>query len=143
VSASAGFADTSDAPAPPGELRRHVAALLNGYQPGLALPGAFFNDDTLYAAELEYLFGRHWLFVASEPEIPEGGDYRTYQIGPWPIFLLRRDDGEIVAFHNTCRHRGSRILQQDAGIAAATLICPYHRWSYDLDGRGLPACGFR
>ena len=57
---------------------------------------------------------RHWLFLASEPEIPEGGDYRTYQIGPWPIFVLRRDDGSIAAFHNTCRHRGSRILQQDS-----------------------------
>jgi Rieske 2Fe-2S family protein len=140
VNASASVPEAGGTPAPPPQLRRHVAALLNRYQPGLALPGAFFNDDALYAAELEYIFGRHWLFVATEPEIPEGGDYRTYQIGPWPIFLLRGDDGEIVAFHNTCRHRGSRILQQDAGIAGATLICPYHRWSYDLAGRVL-GCG--
>jgi Rieske 2Fe-2S family protein len=106
----------------------------------LALPGAFFTDETLYAADLEYIFGRHWLFVASEAEIPEGGDYRTFQIGPWPIFILRRDDGSIAAFHNTCRHRGSRILQQDSGIAGATLQCPYHRWSYDLGGRVI-GCG--
>jgi glycine betaine catabolism A len=122
------------------ELRRHVAELLGGYRAGFALPGAFFNDERLYAAELEYLFGRHWLFVAAAAELPEGGDYRTYQIGPWPIFVLRRDDGEIVAFHNTCRHRGSRILQQESGIAATTLICPYHRWSYDLNGR-VVSCG--
>jgi Rieske 2Fe-2S family protein len=124
----------------PEALRRHVAALLGTYRPGFALPGAFFGDDTLYAAEMEYLYGRHWLFVASEPEIPEGGDYRTFQIGPWPIFILRRDDGSIAAFHNTCRHRGSRILQQDAGIAGATLQCPYHRWSYDLEGHVI-GCG--
>jgi Rieske 2Fe-2S family protein len=124
----------------PEPLRRHIAALLDTYRPGFALPGAFFNDDTLYAAEMEYLFGRHWLFVASDPEIPEGGDYRTFQIGPWPIFILRRDDGSIAAFHNTCRHRGSRILQQDSGIAGATLQCPYHRWSYDLDGHVI-GCG--
>ena len=124
----------------PEPLRRHIAALLGTYRPGFALPGAFFGDDTLYAAEMEYLFGRHWLFVASEPEIPEGGDYRTVQIGPWPIFILRRDDGSIAAFHNTCRHRGSRILQQDSGIAGATLQCPYHRWSYDLQGRVI-GCG--
>ncbi len=121
-------------------LRRHVAALLSGCRRGFALPGPLFTDETLYQAELEYLFGRHWLFVASEPEIPEGGDYRTYQIGPWPIFILRRDDGSIAAFHNTCRHRGSRILQQDSGIAGATLQCPYHRWTYDLDGKVL-GCG--
>jgi glycine betaine catabolism A len=126
-------------PAPEG-LRRHVGALLASSKPGLALPGAFFTDETLYAAELEYIFGRHWLFVASEAEVPEGGDYRTFQIGPWPIFIVRRDDGSIAAFHNTCRHRGSRILQQDTGIAGATLQCPYHRWSYDLDGRVI-GCG--
>ena len=128
------------APAVPDSLRRHVGALLATYRPGTALPGAFFADEALYAAEMEYLFGRHWLFIASEPEIPEGGDYRTFQIGPWPIFLLRRDDGTIAAFHNTCRHRGSRILQQEAGVAGATLMCPYHRWSYDLQGRVI-ACG--
>jgi len=56
----------------------------------------------------------------SEPEIPECGDYRTLQIGPWLIFILRRDDGSIAAFHNTCRHRGSRILQQDAAHSACS-----------------------
>ncbi len=127
-------------PPAPEALRRHVASLLAACEPGHALPGAFFTDDPLYQADLDYIFGRHWLFIASEPEIPEGGDYRTYQIGPWPIFLLRRDDGSIAAFHNTCRHRGSRILQQDSGIAGATLQCPYHRWSYDLDGKVL-GCG--
>ena len=131
---------SSRTPSAPETLRRHVAELLGTYRPGLALPGAFFTDDTLYAAEMEYLFGRHWLFVASEPELPECGDYRTYQIGPWPIFLLRRDDGSIAAFHNTCRHRGSRILQQPAGIAGATLQCPYHRWTYDMNGRVI-GCG--
>src|SRR5262249_32666490 len=86
----------------PEPLRRHIAALLDTYRPGFALPGAFFRDDTLYAAEMEYLFGCHWLFVASEPEIPEGGAYRTFQIGPGPIFILRRGHGAIAAFHNTC-----------------------------------------
>jgi glycine betaine catabolism A len=128
------------APGAPEGLRRHVAGLLATYRPGFALPGPFFADDTLYGAEMEYLFGRHWLFVASEPEIPEGGDYRTFQIGPWPIFILRRDDGSIAAFHNTCRHRGSRILQQGAGIAGALLQCPYHRWTYDMEGR-VVGCG--
>jgi Rieske 2Fe-2S family protein len=122
------------------KLREHVAALLAARQPGRALPGAFFTDEALYHAELDAIFARNWLFLASEPELPEGGDYRTYQVGPYPIFLLRRDDGSIGAFHNTCRHRGSRILQQDTGVAGATLMCPYHRWTYDLDG-GVINCG--
>jgi Rieske 2Fe-2S family protein len=121
-------------------LREHVGKLLASRRDGFALPGAFFSDDALYEAELEIIFARHWIFLASAAEIPEDGDYRTYQIGRYPVFLLRRDDGAIVAFHNTCRHRGSRILQQDAGIAGATLMCPYHRWTYDLDGHVI-GCG--
>jgi len=49
----------------PEGVRRHLGALLDSYRPGIALPGPFFSDDTLYAAEMEYLFGRHWLFLAS------------------------------------------------------------------------------
>src|SRR3982074_993613 len=99
---------TSRRAAPVAEpLRRHVASLLAQCKPGFALPGAFFTDELLYAAELEYIFGRHWLFVACEPEIPEGGDYRTFQIGSWPIFILRRDDGSLAAFPHNARPRRS------------------------------------
>ena len=118
----------------------YIASLLDSRRPGCALPGAFFSDERVYAADLEHIFARHWLFVASEPEIPEAGDYRTYQIGPYPIFILRQDDGSIAAFHNTCRHRGSRILQQDCGVVGSKIVCPYHRWGYDTAGRVVD-CG--
>src|ERR1700761_7324903 len=117
-----------------------IASLLDSRRLGYALPGAFFNDERVYAADLERIFARHWLFVASEPEIPEAGDYRAYQIGPFPIFILRQDDGSIAAFHNTCRHRGSRILQQDSGVVGAKIVGPFHRWGYDTAGRGVD-CG--
>jgi glycine betaine catabolism A len=117
-----------------------VGALLDSHRPGFALPGGFFTDDALYTAEMDSIFARHWLFVASEPEIPEGGDYRTFQIGPYPIFILRQDDGSIAAFHNTCRHRGARVLQQESGVVGSKLVCPYHRWSYDTAGRVI-GCG--
>jgi Rieske 2Fe-2S family protein len=113
----------------------HLASLLDARQRGYALPSAFFTDRRVFAADLERIFARHWLFVASEPEIPEAGDYRTLQIGSYPIFILRQDDGSIVGFHNTCRHRGSRILQQPAGVVGARIVCPYHRWAYDTTGR--------
>jgi Rieske 2Fe-2S family protein len=104
------------------------------------MPGDFFSDQRVFAADLEHIFARHWLFVATEPEIPEAGDYRTYQVGPYPIFILRLDDGSIAAFHNTCRHRGSRVLQQDAGVVGSRIVCPYHRWAYDTAGKVLD-CG--
>ena len=125
---------------PPKALRQHFAELLDSHRPGFALPGGFFTDDALYTAEMDAIFARHWLFVASDPEIPEGGDYRTFQIGPYPIFILRQDDGSIAAFHNTCRHRGARVLQQGSGVVGSKLVCPYHRWSYDTAGR-VVGCG--
>jgi glycine betaine catabolism A len=128
------------APPVPEATREHLAALLNSRRPGYALPGAFFRDERLYAADLEYIFARHWLFLATSAEIPEAGDYRTYQIGPYSIFILRQDDGSLSAFHNVCRHRGSRILQQQAGVIGARIVCPYHRWSYDCSGRVVD-CG--
>jgi len=118
----------------------YIASLLNSRRVGYGLPGGFFHDERVFAADLEYIFGRHWLFVASEPEIPEPGDYRTYQIGPYPIFLLRQDNGSIAAFHNTCRHRGSRVLQQEAGVIGTKIVCPYHRWTYDTTGTVID-CG--
>jgi Rieske 2Fe-2S family protein len=117
-----------------------LISLLDSRRSGYALPGAFFSDERVFAADLQHIFGRHWLFVASEPEIAQPGDYRTYQIGPYPIFILRQDDGSISAFHNTCRHRGSRILQQESGVVGAKVVCPYHRWSYDTQGRVVD-CG--
>ncbi|MGH8140279.1 MAG: aromatic ring-hydroxylating oxygenase subunit alpha [Steroidobacteraceae bacterium] len=117
-----------------------VDSLLAARRPGYALPATYFTDEAVYAAELDLIFGRHWLFLASEPEVPEAGDYRTYQIGRHPIFILRQDDGSIAAFHNTCRHRGSRILQQPAGVVGANLVCPYHRWTYDTAGKVIN-CG--
>src|SRR5204862_6731895 len=101
MSTSASVSPSRGAPRPtttaPEALRRHVAALLASTKPGLALPGAFFSDVTLYAAELEYIFGSHWLFVASESEILEGGDYRNFQIGPLPVFILWREYGSSTA----------------------------------------------
>jgi glycine betaine monooxygenase A len=121
-------------------MSNFIRSLFDSRRNGFALPGAFFNDERVFAADLEHIFARHWLFVASEPEIPEAGDYRTYQVGPYPIFILRQDDGSISAFHNTCRHRGSRILQQESGVVGSKVVCPYHRWSYDTLGRVVD-CG--
>ena len=99
--------------------RNYIAPSWTPARPGFALPSALFSDERVYAADLEHIFARHWLFVASEAEIPEPGDYKAYQIGAYPIFILRQDDGSIAAFHNTCRHRGSRILQQASGVVGS------------------------
>jgi Rieske 2Fe-2S family protein len=73
------------------------------------------------------------MFAGHDCEIAEAGQFFTLQIGAYPIMVVRGNDGTIRAFHNSCRHRGSRICTMDHG-KAKRLVCPYHQWSYDLDG---------
>jgi Rieske 2Fe-2S family protein len=102
--------------------------------PGTGLPREFYTDPDIFALDLEQIFHRDWLFVAHDAELPETGSYLTLQIGAYPVLLTRAADGIIRAFVNSCRHRGARVCPEGAG-KAAKLVCPYHQWTYHLDGR--------
>ena len=71
--------------------------------------------------------------MAAEAELPEPGDFVTVEVGPSSVIIVRDDDEEVRAFHNVCRHRGSRILDDDRG-SVGNLVCPYHHWTYGVDG---------
>jgi Rieske 2Fe-2S family protein len=105
-------------------------------QPGHTLQRKFYVDPAFYQLDLETLFYREWLFVGHDCEVRQSGDYFTLQVGDYPIVVVRGRDGAVRAFHNSCRHRGSRVCSADKG-SAVRLVCPYHNWSYDLDGRLL------
>lgn len=94
----------------------------------------FYTDPDIFALDLEEIFYQDWLFVAHECELPQTGSYLTLQIGTYPILLTRAADGVIRAFINSCRHRGARVCPDAAGTVAK-LVCPYHQWTYNLDGR--------
>ena len=101
---------------------------------GMGLTREFYTDAEIFALDLEQIFYKDWLFVAHSAELPEAGNYLTLQIGAYPILLTRAADGVIRAFINSCRHRGARVCPEAAG-KAAKLVCPYHQWTYHLDGR--------
>ncbi len=111
-------------------LSQHLAQR----QPDYSLPQAFYNDPALFKRDMQQIFYQHWLFVAHDVELPTAGDYLTQTIGDYNVIIVRSQDGAIRAFHNTCRHRGSRICQQHQGNSP-TLVCPYHQWTYDLTGK--------
>jgi glycine betaine catabolism A len=98
-----------------------------------SLPQAFYTDPELFRHDMAAIFHRHWICVGAEGEVRAPGQYITLSIGDSPIIVLRDQDGAVRAFHNTCRHRGSRILDAACGTAKG-LVCPYHRWTYRLDG---------
>jgi Rieske 2Fe-2S family protein len=127
---------------PLGERRKAMAdynkvrALMQSRKPSHPLPGAFYVDPDIYEADLDCIFYREWVFAGHTFELEKPGSYMTLQIGRYPIIVIRGRNGEIYALHNVCRHRGSLVCTQENG-RASRLVCPYHQWSYDLDGRLL------
>lgn len=111
-----------------------VLQALERRRSGFSLPGAFYSDPEIFALDMRAIFHRNWLFAGAACEIPHPGDYMTLSIGETPILVLRDAEGTLRGFFNSCRHRGARICDAEHGHSRA-LVCPYHRWTYKLDGR--------
>ena len=104
-----------------------------------SLPGWLYYDTEFFAAEKAAFLRQAPQVVCHESEIPNPGDWRTLEYLGEGVILIRGDDGEVRAFLNVCRHRGSRLVDGNGGCAKV-LTCPYHAWSYARDGRlvGVP-----
>ena len=100
---------------------------------------AFVSED-VFRLELDRIFHRLWVFLAHDSEIPDRGDYVVRSMGSVPVLVVRGADGELRALLNSCRHRGTKLCRGEAGNARR-FVCPYHGWSYALDG-GLVATGY-
>jgi Rieske 2Fe-2S family protein len=101
---------------------------------GWSLEAAFYRDPEIHAVELAATWRRRWLFVGHGCEIREPGAFFTLALERDELIIVRGRDGIARAFHNVCRHRGSRICLAEQG-RVHRLVCPYHAWTYDLDGR--------
>ena len=112
----------------------YVEALRQAYARGGPLEGAFYLSPEILNADVERVWRRHWLYAAHDCEIAKPGDWLTWQVGNDTIVLVRNHDNTVRAFHNTCRHRGARICEGERGHAKL-LVCPYHAWTYELDGK--------
>ena len=106
---------------------------------GMSLPGWLYHDPEFFEAEKKSFLRAAPQVVCHESEIAEPGEWRTLEYLGESVMVIRGDDGEVRAFSNVCRHRGSRIVDGEGGCAKV-LTCPYHAWSYARDGRlvGVP-----
>jgi Rieske 2Fe-2S family protein len=115
-----------------------LGALLERRRPGYSLEAPLYLSEEIFQADLEYIFRRHWIFVGVSPQAAEPGDYITVDVGSDSVLIVRDDDMNLRAFHNVCRHRGSRLCQEHQG-SLGNIVCPYHQWTYDLEGRLIHA----
>lgn len=98
------------------------------------LPGSAYTDPAVFAAEQERIFERSWTCVALAADLDAPGRYHTAQVGRESVLIVRGRDGGLRAFLNVCRHRGARLCTAAAGQVRRSLQCPYHAWTYGLDG---------
>ncbi len=102
------------------------------------LPQHYFVSPEIFAEEQEKIFSRRWVLVGHQSQIAEDGDYFTAEVANESLIVVRDKHGAIHGFYNVCRHRGSRLIENRNGQCAA-IQCPYHAWTYGLDGRLIGA----
>src|SRR5690348_16060522 len=99
----------------PNPLAPQIARLVAEHRPQGPLQREFYVGPEVFEADLARIFHRHWLFAGYAFQVARPGDFLTYQVGSEPIIVVRDRQGEIRAFHNVCRHRGSRICKTETG----------------------------
>jgi phenylpropionate dioxygenase-like ring-hydroxylating dioxygenase large terminal subunit len=118
------------------ELVENVSA---PFEEARAMPPSVYKSQEFLRSELEHVFAREWVSVGRASALKEPGDYVTYELAGEPIVVVRAANGMLRAFSNVCRHRMSTILEGSGN--RRSLVCPYHGWTYNLDGslRAAPA----
>ena len=98
------------------------------------LPAWTYFNEELNEIEKEQLFRRHWQLACHVSNLPKPGNFITFDMVGERAIIMRGKDGQVRAFHNLCRHRGSRVLAEERGHCPLVMTCPFHGWSYNLDG---------
>jgi Rieske 2Fe-2S family protein len=103
------------------------------------LPGHYYTDPEIFRQEQDRLFESMWFCAIRSADLAKPGAFRTVQVGRESVLFTRSRTGELRAFLNVCRHRGARLCLEEAGEVRRNLQCPYHAWTYDLDGKLIAA----
>jgi phenylpropionate dioxygenase-like ring-hydroxylating dioxygenase large terminal subunit len=106
----------------------------------VGLPAWIYSDPDFFELEKRTIFRRSWQLVCHVNDVPKPGDYHSFDFLGEAVIVVRGDDGQVRSFHNVCRHRASRLLDGPKGSCGRRITCPYHAWTYALDGRlvGVP-----
>ena len=111
----------------------YLKNLIKKQKSNFTLDQEFYVDDYIFNLDIKNIFSKQWVFVGHTSRIPKHGDFFLFNIGKESIIIIRDKDNKIYAHYNVCRHRGSHICLEESGNKKL-LVCPYHAWSYNLDG---------
>ncbi|MFD7293544.1 aromatic ring-hydroxylating dioxygenase subunit alpha [Streptomyces sp. NPDC059897] len=103
------------------------------------LPGDYYTDPQIFTREQEHIFESMWFCVSRAADLTKPGSFRTYQVGRESVLVSRSRDGSVRAFLNICRHRGAKLCTEESGEVKRNFQCPYHAWTYGLDGKLVAA----
>ncbi|WP_454871629.1 aromatic ring-hydroxylating dioxygenase subunit alpha [Paraburkholderia xenovorans] len=98
-----------------------------------------YTDPEIFNLEMERIYGQAWIYVGHESQVPNIGDYHTTTIGDQKVVMVRANDKRIAVLYNRCPHRGANLVADDSGCAGKFFRCPYHAWTFRLDGSFLSA----
>ncbi len=122
----------------PSSEKLNILELAQRQRIGFSLEQAFYVSEEIYQHDLVEVLAKQWIFVDHASTLPNPGDYITYEFSNESIIIIRNREGELRAYFNVCRHRGSRLCLKQQGNAKR-LVCPYHAWTYNLEGDLLVA----
>jgi Rieske 2Fe-2S family protein len=120
-----------------------LAQSLRPFGESRMLPRAAYVDPAVFAWERRHMFGGGWMCVGHSGQVASPGDMRAEAVGAGSVLLTRAEDGVLHAFANSCRHRGHELLPCGASTQQKVIICPYHSWTYGLNGSLRAAAGFK
>ncbi|MGH9548400.1 MAG: aromatic ring-hydroxylating oxygenase subunit alpha, partial [Terriglobales bacterium] len=118
---------------------RHYSDVRRPLAEARTLPSWCYTSETFYQRELDRIFMKTWNFIDRIDAVPNPGDYLAVDTFTGPVMIVRDRQGTLRAFANSCRHRGSRLLTGSGNCRG--IVCPYHSWTYGLDGKLLAAKG--
>jgi glycine betaine catabolism A len=107
------------------------------------LPGRYYTDPAIFEQEKRDIFSKQWVYVCRSQDVPTPGRFVRATVGNENAIVVRGRDGELRAFLNVCRHRGATLCLTDAGDTGRSIRCPYHSWTYRLDGSLMSAPNWR
>ena len=105
-------------------------------QPVSTLAGRYYTDQAIYHREMTALFARTWQYAGHESQVPDPGDFFAFDVAGQSLFCVRDEQRALHTFYNVCQHRAHELVH-GAGNCRKVITCPYHAWSYTLDGRFL------